>query len=701
MADEPTAARPRAADEGKPARPRAADEPLVVFLPSGLRGRFPRGTQLLQAARELGVDLDSVCGGRGLCTRCQVWIGAGVFAKHAISSSPDHLTPASEAELRQRKSGLLKGDARLSCQARIGGDLVVDVPPESQMHRQIVRKRAEERAIVVDPVVRPFYVEIARPDMHEPASHLRRLERALHEVWGLRLAGVDPHVLRKLHRTLEEGDYKATALVRRNKRLIDLRPGFRDRALGLAADIGSTTLAVHLCDLVSGEVLASDGCMNPQIRFGEDLMSRVSYAMMNEGGAEAMTAAVREALDRLARSTVAAAGADADDAMEIVVVGNPVMHHLLLGLDPTPLGFAPFALATDEATVMLASDIGLRLNPGARLYALPCIAGHVGADAAAVVLSEMPYRNRETTLIVDVGTNAEIVLGDRERLLAASSPTGPAFEGAQISCGQRAAPGAIERVRIDRASLEPRFKVIGDDRWSDAPGFEAAPTGICGSGIVEALAEMYLAGILNAEGVIDGSAAARTPRIVEDGRTFAYVLHEGKAGGGGSPAAEGAGGIVVTQNDVRQIQLAKGALHATARLLMDRLGVATVEKITLAGAFGSHIDPAYAMVLGMIPDCSLETTGAAGNAAGTGATIALLNKAMRGEIEREVRRIEKIETAVEPDFQKHFVAAMAIPHGSDPYPRLAERMALPARKAGGGEPRRQRRRRARPGGAAG
>ena len=701
MVDEPTAARPRAAGEGKPARPRAADEPLVVFLPSGLRGRFPRGTQLLQAARELGVDLDSVCGGRGLCTRCQVRIGAGVFAKHAISSSPDHLTPASEAELRQRKSGLLKGDARLSCQARIGGDLVVDVPPESQMHRQIVRKRAEERAIVVDPVVRPFYVEIARPDMHEPASHLRRLERALHEVWGLRLAGVDPHVLRKLHRTLEEGDYKATALVRRNKRLIDLRPGFRDRALGLAADIGSTTLAVHLCDLASGEVLASDGCMNPQIRFGEDLMSRVSYAMMNEGGAEAMTAAVREALDRLARSTVAAAGAEADDAMEIVVVGNPVMHHLLLGLDPTPLGFAPFALATDEATVMLASDIGLRLNPGARLYALPCIAGHVGADAAAVVLSEMPYRNRETTLIVDVGTNAEIVLGDRERLLAASSPTGPAFEGAQISCGQRAAPGAIERVRIDRASLEPRFKVIGDDRWSDAPGFEAAPTGICGSGIVEALAEMYLAGILNAEGVIDGSAAARTPRIVEDGRTFAYVLHEDRAGGGGSPAAEGAGGIVVTQNDVRQIQLAKGALHATARLLMDRLGVATVEKITLAGAFGSHIDPAYAMVLGMIPDCSLETTGAAGNAAGTGATIALLNKAMRGEIEREVRRIEKIETAVEPDFQKHFVAAMAIPHGSDPYPRLAERMVLPARKAGGGEPRRQRRRRARPGGAAG
>ena len=657
----------------------------MVFLPSGLRGRFPRGTQLLQAARELGVDLDSVCGGRGLCTRCQVRIGEGVFAKHAISSSPDHLTPASEAERRQRREGQLKGDARLSCQARIGGDLVVDVPPESQMHRQVVRKRAEQRAMVVDPVVRPFYVEIARPDMHEPASHLRRLERALDEAWGIQLAGVDPHVLRKLHRTLEEGDYKATALVRRNKRLVDLRPGFRDRVLGLAADIGSTTLAVHLCDLASGDILASEGCMNPQIRFGEDLMSRVSYAMMNQGGAEAMTAAVREALDKLAQAAIAAAGADGDEAMEIVVAGNPVMHHLLLGLDPTPLGFAPFALATDQATIMLASDIGLRLNPGARLYALPCIAGHVGADAAAVVLSETPYRNRETTLIVDVGTNAEIVLGHRERLLAASSPTGPAFEGAQIGCGQRAAPGAIERVRIDRATLEARFKVIGDDRWSDAPGFDAVATGICGSGIVEALAEMYLAGILTADGVIDGALAARTPRIVADGRTFAYVLHEG------------ATRMVVSQNDVRQIQLAKGALAATARLLMDRLGVATVDRITLAGAFGSHIDPAYAMVLGMIPDCSLEKTGAAGNAAGTGATIALLNKAMRAEIEREVRRIEKVETAVEADFQQHFVAAMAIPHGSDPYPRLAEKMALPARKAGSAaRPARRQRRTKRP-----
>ena len=661
-----------------------ADDPLVVFTPSGLRRRVRRGTQLLQAARDLGVDLDSVCGGRGICTRCQVRIGEGGFAKHGIVSSNDHLTPLTESELRQRASGLLKANRRLSCQARIGGDLVVDVPEESQVHKQIVRKRADARAVEVDPVVRAMYVEIPEPDMHDPASHLRRLEKALKEIWNVAVAGVDAHVLRKLHGTLVEGGYKATVIVRRGKRLIDIRPGFHDRLFGLAVDIGSTTIAMHLCDLLTGEVLASAGRMNPQIRFGEDLMSRVSYAMMNEGGAEAMTAVVRTALNELARETASEAGVELRDIFEVTIAGNPVMHHLVLGLDPTPLGFAPFALATDDATIMLASDIDLDLNPGSRIYVLPCIAGHVGADAAGVLLSEMPYRNEEMTLIVDVGTNAEIIFGNRERLLAASSPTGPAFEGAQISSGQRAAPGAIERVRIDPETLEPRFRVIGDERWSNDPGFSTEPTGICGSGIIELVAEMYLQGLLTTDGIIDGSNAERTPRVIPQDRTFAYVLHEGT-----SP-------IVVTQNDIRQIQLAKGALYAGVRLLMDHMGTETIERITLAGAFGSHIDTRYAMVLGMIPDCALERTGSAGNAAGSGARIALLNCRLRKELENEVRQIEKIETAVEPKFQEHFVDAMAIPHKTARYPFLETVVTLPARpEAGYGAPEGRQRRRTR------
>ena len=414
--------------------------------------------------------------------------------------------------------------------------------------------------------------------------------------------------------------------------------------------------------------------MNPQIRFGEDLMSRVSYSMMNPGGAAQMTDAVRTALSGLATDVARSAGVDHDAILEMTVVGNPIMHHLLLGLDPVELGGAPFALAVDSATTVTAAEIGLGLNPSARVYVLPCIAGHVGADTTGVVLAERPDLATMMTLVVDVGTNAEIVLGNRDKLVACSSPTGPAFEGAQISCGQRAAPGAIERVRIDRQTLEPRFKIIGSDLWSDEPGFaEAAAktgiTGICGSGIIEVMAELYLAGIINQDGVVDSSLAARSSRIIANGRTHAYVLHDGEPR------------LAITQNDVRAIQLAKAALHAGILLLMERLGIDHVERIRLAGAFGSHIDVKYAMVLGLIPDCDLANVASAGNAAGTGARIALLDSRSRDVIEKIVRKVEKIETAIEPRFQAHFVESMAIPHKTAPYPNLRRVVDLPEPKA--------------------
>jgi uncharacterized 2Fe-2S/4Fe-4S cluster protein (DUF4445 family) len=425
--------------------------------------------------------------------------------------------------------------------------------------------------------------------------------------------------------------------------------------------------------------------MNPQIRFGEDLMSRVSYVMMHPGSGAELTDAIRRCIDGLVGELCQRAGADTSDVLELTVVGNPIMHHLFLGLDPTELGGAPFALATDGPVHRTASELGLTAtSAGARVYVLPCIAGHVGADTAGVILSEAPHEQETVNLIVDVGTNAEIVLGNRDRLLAASSPTGPAFEGAQISCGQRAAPGAIERVRIDRETLEPRFSVIGGDRWSDQPGFDAAAvTGIAGSGIIEAIAELFLAGVISTDGVIDGALAVRTPRIEAEERTFSYVLHE----------APGAPRIVVTQNDVRQIQLAKAALYAGCRLLMDALGVERVDRIRLAGAFGAHIDPLHALVLGLVPDCDVEHVTSAGNAAGTGARIALLNRAARDEIEGVVRRVHKVETAVEPRFQEHFVAAMGIPHATDPFPRLDAVVDLPAPRiaASGDRPRRRRR----------
>ena len=660
-------------------------DPLVVFTPSGKRGRFPRGTQLLQAARSLGVDVDSVCGGRALCGRCQVLVMEGEFAKHGVSSGAQHLSAIGAAEQNFARRRPLPAGHRLSCSAKIEGDLVIDVPPASQVHRQVVRKAADARPITLDPVVHLHYVEVREPDMHDPRGDLQRLLEALHREWDFGPLRCDLAVLQSLQAALRKGEWRVTVAVHAGSQLIGVWPGFHDRIYGLAVDVGSTTIAAHLCNLETGEVAASAGAMNPQIRFGEDLMSRVSYSMMHPGGAQQMTEAVRAALNTLATEVAREARIEVCDILELTVVGNPIMHHLLLGIDPVELGGAPFALVTDSALGLKANELGLTLHPGARVYTLPCIAGHVGADTAGMILAERPDLSERVTLLVDVGTNAEIVLGNRERLLACSSPTGPAFEGAQISCGQRAAPGAIERVRIDPATLEARFKVIGSDLWSDQPGFAEAiagtgVTGVCGSGIIEVIAEMFLAGIISQDGVVDGQLAARSARIVPTGRTFAYTLYSG-----------GTTALSITQNDVRAIQLAKAALQAGVRLLMDRLGIDHVDRIRLAGAFGSHIDVKYAMVLGMIPDCELSQVSSAGNAAGTGARIALLDHASRKVIEEVVHKVEKIETAIEPKFQAHFVEAMGIPHSTAPYPQLRQAVQLPEPKAAA--PRAQRSRR--------
>ena len=633
----------------------------VVFTPSGRRGQFPLGTPVLQAAWELGVDIASICGGRGLCGRCRVVCGEGSFAKHGIVSTSEHLSPPGAVESRfgERNRPLEPGH-RLSCQAAIQGDLLIDVPPESQVHRQVVRKAADSRPIRLDPVVRLYLVDVAPADLGS-GSDLTRLLDALHTQWGLSPA-FPAALLPDLQGLLRSGGWSVTVAVHEDADILAVWPGFKESIYGAAIDVGSTTIAAHLCDLGSGDVLCSNGMMNPQIRFGEDLMSRVSYVMMHPEGSAELTREVRRAVNELVVGTAADAGVDPEDILGLTFVCNPIMHHLLLGISPVELGGAPFALAVEEPVHSPARDLGVAVNPGAVAYALPCIAGHVGADTAGVVLCEQPHRSEAVSLLVDIGTNAEIVLGNDQRLLACSSPTGPAFEGAQVSAGQRAAPGAIERVRIDPATLETRIRVIGSDLWSDQPGFtDALPaqgvTGICGSGIIEAVVEMWLAGILTHDGLIDGDQASRTPRLVRDGRTFAFAIREG---------------ITVTQTDVRQIQLAKAALYAGIRLLMDRLEVTSVDRIRLAGAFGSHIDVRYAMALGMIPDCPPDAVSAAGNAAGHGARIALLNRASRREIESVVKRVEKVETAIEPKFQAYFVDAMAIPHGTDALARLGD-----------------------------
>lgn len=671
------------------------EQPLVVFMPSGRRGRVSRGETLLEAARQLGVGIESICGGLITCGKCQIQVETGTFQKHAIQSDADHLSPAGDEELALLKRLGSEG-CRLSCVAEVRDDVLIYVPEENRAQKQIVRKTATERAIEVKPSVRQVYVQVEEAQLGEHRGDWGRLQDALREQWSIDQPGIDLQVLRRLQAALREENWGVTVTLWQDQQVIDIQPGYQEGVYGLAVDIGTTTVAAYLCDLRTGELLATESTMNPQVKYGEDLMSRVSYATTHHDGLEKLHKAILDELNKLAARAAREAGLRARDIYEAVLVGNTTMIHIFLGINPVELGGAPFALANREAVDVKARDLGLRFHPGANVHVMPAEAGHVGADNVAVLVAEAPDELEEISLVVDIGTNAEIVLGNRERMFSASSPTGPAFEGAQITHGMRAAPGAIERVRIDPDTLQPRFRVIGEERWSDewqlGPDvpLEAQPrhlaAGICGSGIIEVVAEMYLSRIIHPDGRFN--PAVEHQRVRWEGRTGAYVLVEAEQTTTGKP-------ILVTQNDVRNIQLAKGALYAGARLLMLRSGIQGVDRIVLAGAFGSYIDPRYAMILGLIPDCALDQVFAVGNAAGDGARIALLNREKRADAQRLAYRVRYIETAVDPDFQREFVDALHLPHANDPFPHLEGLLPEPEPVSNpvGRRSRRRRRRR--------
>lgn len=639
------------------------------------------GTTILDAARELGVGIENICGGRQTCAKCRVNVAAGQFAKYGLTSSAEHVSPVESREAAYRDEKAIRADERLACVTKVCGDVVINVPPEAQAQKQVVRKSASNRVIDVDPAVRQVYIEVEPAVIGDRRSDLERVQQALRAQWGFEQVTLDAKAIPTLGKVLREGQWKVTVTIWQEREIIRLLPRYAEGMIGLALDLGTTSIAAYLCDLRTGEVLATETAMNPQIAYGEDLMSRVSYGMMNADGVSKLHRAVIRAVNDLAANATKACQLRPEDIVDMVIVGNPIMEHLLLGIDPVELGGAPFALTVRQALDLKARDMGLKLHPGAYVHLLPAQAGHVGADCTAVALAEAPHKSAELTLIVDVGTNAEILLGDEHGLLSASSPTGPAFEGAQIVHGQRAAPGAIERVRIDPQTLEARFKIIGQELWSDALPAEAInATGICGSGIIEAVVEMFLAGIINGEGRF---IEREHPRLIADadGRRRSYLLASAEQSSSGTS-------IVITQADVRAIQLAKAALYAGVKLLMTHYGNPNIQRILLAGAFGSYIDPKYAMMLGLIPDCDLARVVAVGNAAGDGARIALLNKGQRLEATHIAQTVQYVETATDKDFQTAFVEAIHIPHAVDKFPHLAD--SLPANIGVGAERKRRR-----------
>lgn len=644
----------------------------VIFMPSGRRGRVSEGTAVLEAARQLGVEIESICGGRLTCNKCRIRVEDGKFAKHGITSNASHLSPQSveETQLLRKLESL---DCRLSCQALVQDDVLIFVPEESRGNKQIIRKSATDRVIEIAPAIRQVYVKVDNAELGENRGDWGRLQDALAAQEGLHNLTIDLRALRKLQPALRKEGWAVTVIIWQERDVIDIQPGYVEGIYGLAVDIGSTTIAGHLCDLRTGEVLATESIMNPQVTYGEDLMSRISYAIENKDGVDKMHNAVIEALNKLTARASKAAGLRPRDIHDAVFVGNTTMVHLLLGIHPQELGGAPFALANRDGMDIRAHELGLRFHPGAYVYVLPAEAGHVGADNVAVILAEEPHKQDKIMLLIDVGTNAEIVLGNREWLLSSSSPTGPAFEGAQIEHGMRAAPGAIERVRIDLLTKEPRFRVIGEEKWSnswnvarDAPPEEQPKhlaAGICGSGIIEVVAELFLAGVLLPDGRFNPDCYS--PRLQWKGPTGSYILATPDETTTQRP-------LRITQSDVRNVQLAKAALYAVAKLLMNHANITQIDQVILAGAFGSYIDTKHAMVLGLIPDCDLTKVHAVGNAAGDGARIALLNRHKRKEAQELVEWVTYMETAVDPDFQDEFSDAIHIPHANDRFAHIAD-----------------------------
>jgi uncharacterized 2Fe-2S/4Fe-4S cluster protein (DUF4445 family) len=654
----------------------------VILQPSGRRGQVDEGTSIRAAARELGVEIESICAENATCGKCMVLVEEGRFEKYNIDSKRENLSPVGveERAYLTRRPRLLKdkgweiGQVRLSCQCKVLGDVLINVPEESRGNKQIVRKSARERAIEIKPSIRKYYVSLTAPNLERPIADWERLAKGLETSMGLVRRGeenlprwfdltIDYQCLRTLSTTLREAKWNVTVSVWQDREVIEVQPGYVEDSYGAAVDIGSTTVALYLCNLRTGELLAAESEMNPQIVYGEDVMSRIQYSIEHKDGLEKLHKAVIGTLNKLLKQAAITANIKIEEILEMVLVGNSTMHHLLLNLHPKDLGLAPFVPTIHRSMDVKARELGLQINSSGNIHVLPTIASFVGADTSAMIIAEEPHKQDENWLLIDVGTNAELILGNRKRLLCTSTPTGPALEGAHVEYGMRAAPGAIERVHIDETTLEPKYKVIGVDGWNtDHAEFKGHVKGICGSAIIDSVAELFRAGIVDSRGKFRKNLNSNRVREGESGWEYVVAWAEETSIGRDIP---------MTQQDVRQIQLAKAALFVAARTLLKRSGLQSPDKIILAGGFGSYIDKEKAMLIGLIPDCELDKVYAVGNAAGDGARIALLNVEKRDEIDSVTRRVERFELPTDPEFQNQFMLATSFPHMSEPFEHIA------------------------------
>lgn len=667
----------------------------VIFQPSGSRGEVDKGLSIIEASRQLGVDIETLCGEKKVCGKCKVRIEEGVFEKFGITSKRENAGKWQTEEEKFINAAQRDQGYRLGCVAKVEGNMLVFVPEESRAGKQVVSKAARDIHIDHNPAVKLYYVEVEKPTFEEPTGDFERICKELEAQYDLKDLKIDLFALRQLPAALRKGSWKVTVSIWMDQEIIRVRPGKCENSYGLAIDVGTTTVAGYLCNLNTMEVLDTVSLMNPQCKYGEDVMSRITYHMMNPDGLERMHNDIIEGLNWLIEKAIDGThppkkkkkkkkGEEGpvqwveapeegrtylrltrEDIEDITIGGNTAMHHIFLNLDPEHMGLAPFPPVIHHSMNIKARDLGFKISRSAYIFVLPNEAGFVGADNVGVLISEEPYKKDEMQLIIDIGTNGELVLGNREKLISSSCATGPALEGAQLQFGMRAAPGAIERIEIDPETHEVNYKVIGRDAWRKySEPKEMQAKGICGSGILDVLAELYRAGVIEKNGRFNrkGQKSDRF-RKNPDTKQPEFVLAWAEESSIGKD-------IVITQKDVRQIQLAKGALYAGCKLMMRRMGLEKVDKVKIAGAFGTHVDRAKALIMGLFPDCEIEKIASVGNAAGDGCRSALLNREKRKEANWVSRNVEYIELTVEKDFQNEFMTAMYLPHMTDEFIHL-------------------------------
>jgi uncharacterized 2Fe-2S/4Fe-4S cluster protein (DUF4445 family) len=674
----------------------ADDNVKVIFQPSGRRGEVPKGVNIIEASRLLGVDIEALCGEKKVCGKCVVRIEEGHFEKYNILSSREHVSPWQEEEAKFINDERKEKGFRLGCVAKINGDILVFVPEESRAGKQVVSKAARDIKIEHNPAVKLYTIQLEAPSFDNKIGDFERLTSGLEREYGLNGLTVDILTLRKLPSVLRQKNWLVTVSVWNNKEIIRVRPGRVEAAYGIAIDVGTTTCAGYLCNLQTMEVIGTASLMNPQCKYGEDVMARITFHMTTPDGLQRMSDDIIEGLNDLIASAVADTyppkkkvkkkkgekGPDEyveapeegktylrltkEDIEDVTIGFNTAMHHILLGLNPEYVGLAPFPPVIHHSLDIKARDLNLDINPSSYVFSLPNEAGFVGGDNVGVLLAEEPYKNDEIQLLIDIGTNGELVLGNRHKLVSSSCATGPAMEGAQLSFGMRAAPGAIERIEIDPETHDVDYKVIGREatrKYSKPEEMKAK--GICGSGILDVLAELYSSGVITKTGVFNKKALKENPRFRKNGDTGQpeYVL-------AWKDESSIDKDIVITQKDIRQIQLAKGALYAGCKLMMKRMGIEKVDKVKIAGAFGTHVDRTKALVMGLFPDCSVDNIFGVGNAAGDGCRAALLNVKKRVEANWISRNVDYLELTVEPTFEQDFMEAMQLPHMVDKFPHL-------------------------------